>query len=101
MDHRFKCRRGFFILIPIAIFFAVTAVVMLLWNAILPVVLGIKAISYWQAGGILVLSRILFGNFGFGKHRWHHSREMRERFFHMTDEEKQEFKEKWKERKCC
>ena len=34
-------------------------IVMSLWNAILPVVLGVKVITFWQALGILVLSKIL------------------------------------------
>ncbi len=33
--------------------------VMSLWNALLPAILGVKAIGFWQALGILVLSRIL------------------------------------------
>ncbi len=40
------------------------AVVMGLWNAILPAVLGVKAITFLQALGILALSKILFGGFG-------------------------------------
>ena len=101
MYNRCKCWRGFFILIPIAIFFAVSALVMLLWNSVLPFVFAIKAITFWQAAGIFVLSRILFGNFGFGRHRRYPSWRFKKRFFDMTDEEKQQFKEKWKERYSC
>ncbi len=36
-------------------------VVMFLWNAILPSVVGWGAVSYWQAMGIFILSRLLFG----------------------------------------
>jgi hypothetical protein len=35
--------------------------VMLLWNSILPAVLHVSAITLWQAAGILLLSKILFG----------------------------------------
>ena len=46
--------------------FLFTLFVMLLWNAVLPAVIpAIKVISYWQAMGILVLSKMLFG-FGGG-----------------------------------
>lgn len=39
-------------------------VVMALWNAVLPgVFIGVRAIDYRQALGLLVLSRILFGGF--------------------------------------
>ena len=34
-----------------------------LWNGVLTEVVGVKAVSYWQALGILVLARILFGGF--------------------------------------
>lgn len=34
-----------------------------LWNGILTDVLDVKAITYWQALGLLVLARILFGGF--------------------------------------
>ncbi|WP_229254635.1 hypothetical protein [Dyadobacter linearis] len=40
------------------------AVVRWLWNAILPALLDVNYITYWQAVGLLVLCRILFGNFG-------------------------------------
>lgn len=53
------------------IFFAVLAFiaiivglpVMLLWNAILPHVLGVETISFWEACGIFVLFGILFRDF--------------------------------------
>ena len=40
------------------------AAVRFLWNAILPSLLDVKPISYWQAVGLLALCRILLGNFG-------------------------------------
>src|SRR5579871_5096139 len=36
-------------------------VVMSLWNWLAPAVFGLHAITYWQALGLLVLSKILFG----------------------------------------
>ena len=35
--------------------------VMLLWNWLMPALFGIKAVTYWQAFGITVLAKILFG----------------------------------------
>ena len=35
-----------------------------LWNWLLPALFGLPAISFWQAVGLLVLARILFGGFG-------------------------------------
>lgn len=71
-----------------------------LWNAILPAVLGVKAISFLQALGILLLSKILFG--GFGGRGWRGSpawkQKMKKRFDNMTPEEREKFKAEWKNR---
>lgn len=40
------------------------AAVMVLWNGLTPALFDWKEVSYWQAIGILVLSRILFGRWG-------------------------------------
>ena len=40
-------------------------IVQQLWNWLLPPLFGIRQITFWQALGILVLCRILFGGFGF------------------------------------
>ena len=37
-----------------------------LWNWLLPPLLGARTITFWQALGVLALSRILFGGFGGG-----------------------------------
>jgi hypothetical protein len=34
-----------------------------LWNGVLAQVVGVKPVTYWQALGILILARILFGGF--------------------------------------
>ena len=59
---------------------AFSTVVMLLWNGILPAVLHVGMITFWQAAGLLLLARILFGGFKgrrhymgggcHGRHRW-------------------------------
>lgn len=77
-------------------------VVMGLWNAILPAVLGVKAISFVQALGILLLSKLLFGGFGGGegfrrrRHEW--KQQMQEKLSTMTPEEREKFKAEWKNR---
>ena len=88
-----------FLLIPL-MFFAVTAIVMWLWNLLLPEILGVKAITFWQAMGILVLSKILFGGFrgkcgSFGNFREKH---MMRKMEGMSEEEREKFREKMKER---
>lgn len=69
----------------------VTWIVMLLWNCLLPDLFsGVQSIGYWQALGILALSRILFGGLRGGFHS--HWRERRARWESMTPEERQQLK---------
>ena len=101
-------KRGRFkmgILFPVFFIVAVLvfgAIVMGLWNAILPAVLGVKAITFLQALGILLLSKILFGGFGRGGgwrgRRQHWKNNMQEKFANMTPEERENFKAEWKNR---
>lgn len=70
---------------------ALTWVVMELWNALLPdLFTGVSRIGYWQALGVLVLSRILFGGLRGGCHR--HWRERRAQWESLTPEERQQLK---------
>ena len=92
-------RKPLFILIPITLFFAVGGIVMLLWNWLIPVIFGFKAITYIQALGLFLLSRILLGSFGFGNKKPSFGNpKFREKMMNMTDEERQQFKEEWKSR---
>ena len=64
-----KNRAALFILAPIAFVAFVTLggwVVSWLWNALLTPLFGLPTVTFWQALGILALSRILFGDFGSG-----------------------------------
>jgi hypothetical protein len=70
---------------------ALSAVVMLLWNWLTPAVFGWRVITFWQAAGLLVLSRILFGRFGGPGRRMHWRRRMRERWEQMTPEQREQF----------
>ena len=104
MKRRFWFGKAVMILFFITAFVVVFGfIVMSLWNAILPAVLGVKVITFWQALGILVLSKILFGGFGGWRHKGEHFKHrfrqrMREKWDTMTPEEKQKFKEEWKNR---
>ncbi len=87
-----------FIIAAIIIF---SLVVMGLWNAILPAVLGVKTITFVQALGILILSKILFGGFrggwgGGARHEW--KNKMKEKWDGMTPVEREKFKAEWKNR---
>jgi hypothetical protein len=68
------------------------AVVMLLWNALLPALFGLPAIGFWQALGLLVLSRILVGGLrGRGDHG-HWRGRMMARWEQMSEEERERFR---------
>ena len=75
-------------------------VVMGLWNAILPAVLGIKTITFVQALGILLLSKILFGGFygGFRGRGGQWKQRMQQKMGNMTPEEREKFKAEWRNR---
>jgi hypothetical protein len=76
-------------------------IVMSLWNAVLPAVAGIHAITFAQALGLLVLSRILFG--GLRGRRGHWRGRMQARWEQMTPEEREKFRSVLGSRRhgCC
>lgn len=91
-------RRGWWFLLGFPFFLVFLAVaslvVMLLWNWLLPTVLGLKAISYLQAAGLLILAKILFGGIGRrsryyygGPRRWKHWRKWHEEDSETTSSE--------------
>ena len=100
--------RGRFIFIPfgIAAFLSLASfAVMQLWNHLLPDIIHVGAITFWQAMGIFILCKILFGfghrgGGGFGnKGRWMQHK-MEERFKHMTPEQREAFKQKMRDHAC-
>ena len=86
------------IVIGIALFvFIGGEIVMRLWNWLLPSIAGVREIGFWEALGLLALSRILFGGSGF--HGRGHSRmghRMRGRC--MSDEERERFRDEMRAR---
>jgi hypothetical protein len=68
-------------------------VVMLLWNWLMPEIFGLKHVTYWQAWGLVILSHLLFKNFGSGhggvggdrKRRRHLRRYLREEHAAMKE----------------
>ncbi len=67
-------------------------IVMWLWNWLMPTLFGLKTIGYWQALGIFVLSKILFGGLRGGRGGYSRRR-MRERWEQMTPEEQERFRQ--------
>ncbi len=82
-------------ILAMALFIAVGGeVVMKLWNWLLPGLFGWRQITFWQALGILVLCRILFGSMGgHGGPRSKFRGRMRERCQRMTPEEREKFRQ--------
>ena len=60
-------------------------VVMWLWNALMPDIFGLTTINYWQALGIVVLSKLLFGGFH-GKDNHDKSHRSSSPHSHISDE---------------
>ena len=52
------------IVIAILIAFIFGIAVMYLWNWLMPEIFGLPEISFWQAWGFVILSKILFGRLG-------------------------------------
>ena len=74
-------------------------IVLHLWNWLLPPLFGWREVTLWQALGILVLCRILFGGFGFhGSGRSNYRRRMAERWERMTPDERERFRQGWRGR---
>jgi hypothetical protein len=71
---------------------ALGLLVMSLWNALLPGIIGVKSIGFWQALGLLALCRILFGGLGFRPGMFGMARRrMHERWMQMTPEQREAF----------
>jgi len=95
-------RKGKKIFIGLAIaifFFLMIALLQFLWNELMPDIFGLKTITYLQAFGLFVLSKLLFGR-GFGKpggfgRRFKNKEIERE---DISDEDKERLREEWKRR---
>jgi hypothetical protein len=86
-----------FIAIGLVIATLLSFIVMQLWNHLLPEIAGVRTITFWQALGLLILSKILFGRFRRpgGPPAWGWKRRMAERWEKMTPEEREKFRAGW------
>ena len=81
-----------------------TVVVMLLWNWLMPILFDLRVIDFWEALGILALSKILFGAH-FGKRGGHCScnngghygwkQKFKSKWQDMSEEDKKKWESKW------
>jgi hypothetical protein len=91
MRGRWILRGVKFVLFLIVAAAALSWVVMHLWNWLMPTLFGLHAITFWQALGLLVLSKILVGSFRPRPDgRWRGR--MKERWAAMTPEERETFR---------
>ena len=97
-------RRGrlpLFFLFSVAKAFALAVPVMILWNYVLPPVVRVSPITYWQALALWLLCRILLG--GAAQHNWGappgwKGGAARNKWMRMTPEEREKFQQEWKQR---
>ena len=66
--------------------------VMLLWNQLVPALFHGPELRYWQAVGLLILSRLLVGGLRGGHGHWR-QRRWRERWEQMSPEERARLRE--------
>jgi Ca2+/H+ antiporter, TMEM165/GDT1 family len=86
-----------FVAIGVVIAAVLSFIVMQLWNHLLPELVGAHTITFWQAVGLLILSKILFGGFRRpgSPPAWAWKRRMAERWEKMTPEEREKFRAGW------
>lgn len=94
-------KMSFFGIIVVAGF---SALVLLLWNLLIPGIFGLKTINFWQAAGLFILTKILFSSFRGGGRpgerllsAFQRDNSLMERWMNMTEEERKEFINKRRE----
>jgi len=86
------------LLVRLIVVLGFSAVVLLLWNLLIPDIFGLNIINFWQAAGLFILSRILFSSlWGGGRHPhhrmhgFHGDNPMHEKWMKMSEEERKDF----------
>jgi hypothetical protein len=93
--------KGIAIVLLIAAVLAIAGfVVMSLWNWLIPSLFAGPVLSFWQAIGLLVLTRLLFGRIGGGRRHghWGWRGRMRQDWQRMTPEEREKLRENFNAR---
>ena len=101
---QFRGRFPFFLPLLLLRVLVSGALVYWLWNWLLPSLLGLHLITYWQAVAFWILCRLLFGSHT----AWKSSHRPQERFWkgergrgkwmQMTPEERDKFQQEWRNR---
>jgi len=88
---------GFFLFVFLA--FILGFFIMILWNWLMPIIFGLPEITYWQAWGLFLFTKLLFGT---GKHHRYHChsgkrnerrQKMKAKFKKWLDTEEDEIKQ--------
>ena len=70
-----------------------------LWNWLLPALFDVRPVTFWQALGVLMLSRILLGSFSGGRSHDRHARaRLIDHWERMSPEERAKFRERLRHR---
>ncbi|WP_205195156.1 hypothetical protein [Chitinophaga sp. Cy-1792] len=99
-----KGKIALMILCGLAFVTAVVFLTMTLWNWLIPELFHGPTISFWQAFGLLLLGKLLFGwhsngkGFGGGHSQRDWRAKIRNKWEHMSPEEQAQFKEKLRNR---
>jgi membrane protein required for beta-lactamase induction len=92
-------RIGKFVVLGIVAFALFTFVVMLLWNWLIPVIFNGPVLTFWQAAGLLLLSKIIFSGIWKDHKPFHNDRSIwRKKFEEKLNKMSEEDREKFKSR---
>lgn len=95
---------GVIFAIAFALVFAI--LVQFIWNSLMPTIFDLKTITFWQAFGIIVLAKLLFGGFGHhdhrhkdhhGIHHWRKDRDNEDRPPGRTSRNWKSYRQYWKD----
>lgn len=87
------------ILLGIAFFALVILLTQVLWNNLIPELFHGPVISYWQALGLLILGKLLFGWHGPSGNKfsnWRQRKEWKARMANMTPEQREKMRERFR-----
>lgn len=103
MDRKFWLLRGLRIILAVAFFVALAGfVVMYLWNWLMPYLFNLPTVSFAQALGLFILSKLLLGGFRGGgpgaawkaKAQQHWRQKMASRMEGMSEEQREKFRQR-------
>ncbi len=100
MKTHYGFKIGKFVLLGIAAITIFTFIVMLLWNWLIPIIFNGPVVTFWQAAGLLLLSKIIFSGIWkdhkpFDDKRSIWRKKFEEKLNNISEEEMEKFKSKF------